>query len=368
MIKRERWGNQMKSNYNKFFSLMLIFSFTIFTLRVGAVAVAPDLGTASEYGILATTATVTEQTNVAGSLGSGEVLGDVVVSGSIDEANDAYTKAFTDFGEAITTADSLEADSSTDANLGGKTLTPGIYEFTDAITIGSDMTLEGNGVYIFKTVGALTTAEGTEIRLSGGAEACNIFWVAEEATIGADSTFKGTLMSRSAISVGANSVTDGRILAKTAVTADAANTRIIVPAACAALPTGDLCKSPSISVLLDPEGNMVIHAVLPNDQKATGTWNFDLGGNIYTVKGSEDVTYTAKNAPVGTYVLGAQFIEDDNGEIVDLESCAVSVATVTGGQTPDTATPWYNLLLVGVVLSIMGIIGTGLWKRRNIYE
>jgi len=37
---------------------------------------------------------------------------------------------------------------------------------------------------------------------------------------------------------------------------------------------------------------MIIHAVLPNDVKATGTWNFDLGGKIYTVKGSEDVTYT----------------------------------------------------------------------------
>lgn len=413
------------SKYNKLFLLILIFSLTLFTLPVGAEGVAPDLATAGKYGILAETATVTEETSVTGSLGSGAITGTAVVSGSTDIANAAYITAFDDLGAAITNAD-LQEGVSTEigSDLGGLTLTPGVYKSTGDVNIGSDLTLEGDGVYIFLINGAFTTAADTKIQLSGGAQACNIFWVSDVTTIGANSTLEGTVMSKSAITVGANSVTNGRILAQSEVTANAANTTINVPAACAALPTpepeeepteveveptevevepievevepieeepteepaeeptptvptitqpestDDLCTSPAISVLSDSEGNMIIHAVLPNDVKATGTWNFDLGGKIYTVKGSEDITYTAENTPVGTYKVGAQFTSDDNGETVDLESCTVSVATVSGGQIPDTATPWYNLLFVGAVLSIigiMGIMGTGVWNRRKIH-
>jgi LPXTG-motif cell wall-anchored protein len=110
---------------------------------------------------------------------------------------------------------------------------------------------------------------------------------------------------------------------------------------------------------------MTIHAKLPNDVKGTGTWIFNLGGKIYEVKGSEDITYTAENVPVGTYRVGAQFIPDDNGETVDLALCTVSVPTVTGGQLPNTATPWYNLLLFGAVVSVMG---SAVWIRRKIRE
>jgi LPXTG-motif cell wall-anchored protein len=110
---------------------------------------------------------------------------------------------------------------------------------------------------------------------------------------------------------------------------------------------------------------MIIHAMLPNGAKGTGTWIFNLGGKTYKVNGSEDITYTAENVPVGTYKVGAQFIPDDNGKTVDLALCTVSVPTVTGGQLPNTATPWYNLLLVGTVLSL---IGTAVWIKRKIHE
>jgi hypothetical protein len=110
---------------------------------------------------------------------------------------------------------------------------------------------------------------------------------------------------------------------------------------------------------------MIIHAMLPNDATGTGTWNFNLGGKIYTVTGSEDITYTAVKVPVGTYIVGAQFIPDDNGATIDLENCTVSVPTVTGGQLPVTATPWYNLLFAGAVLSVMGI---AFLLRRKFYE
>jgi len=105
--------------------------------------------------------------------------------------------------------------------------------------------------------------------------------------------------------------------------------------------------------------------MLPDDAKGTGTWNFSLGGKAYQVKGSEDVTYTAVDVPVGNYQVSAQFTPDNNEEIVELALCTVSVPTVTGGQLPDTATPWYNLLLIGAALMIMGAI---VWSRRKLHE
>lgn len=392
------------------FLLIMVLSFMIFASPVGAIGVAPSLGSASSYGILGATTTVTGQTNVTGSLGSGGATGTAVVSGSTDVANTAYTTAFTSLGAAITSAESQPADSTGAASdLGGLTLTPGVYKFTGAVTIGSNTSLNGDGVYIFQIDGAFTTSANTVTQLSGGAQSCNIFWVANVATIGANSTLEGTLLSKSAITVGSGSVTNGRVLAQTEVTANAANTRINVPGACiaiasptatptntptatpsptiipsatatptttpVAMPTATpvpviidaaACTSPSVSVKLDSKGDVVIRAKLPNNAEGTGTWHFNLGGKTYKVKGNEDITYIANNPPVGTYQVGAQFVPDDNGETIDLALCTVSVPTVTGGELPDTAAPWYNLLLAGAVMLIMGI---SLWtRRRKIHE
>jgi hypothetical protein len=127
--------------------------------------------------------------------------------------------------------------------------------------------------------------------------------------------------------------------------------------------TVEVCPSPTTSTFLNQDGNLVIHAKLPHDAKGTGTWNFDFGGKTYQVKGNEEVTYTAFNPPVGTYQVKTQFIQDDNGENVDLALCTVSVPTVTGGQLPNTATPWYNLLFAGTVLFLMGL---AVWSIRKI--
>ncbi|WP_207952877.1 ice-binding family protein [Paenibacillus agricola] len=483
----------MRSKYFKSTSylLILVLSLTIFALPVGAIGIAPNLGTASAYGILGATTTVTGQTYVTGSLGSGGATGTAVVTGSNDIANTAYTTAFTNLGAAITHAGSQQADfTGVASDLGGQTLSPGVHNFTGAVTIGSNTTLSGNGVFIFQIDGAFSTAASTVTQLTYGAQSCNIFWVVNVATIGANSTLEGTLMSKSAITIGAGSVTNGRVLAQTAVTANAASTSINVPGACAALvippvivpptvtspsttspsttspsttspsttspsttspsttspsttspsttspsttspsttspsttspsttelpttslpitelpttalptteppateppttepptteppateppvpsvprvptvPFTEVCTSPSVSVLLNSKGDITIHAILPNDAKGTGTWIFNLGGKIYKVHGSEDVTYTAENAPVGAYKIGAQFIPDDNGEIVDLALCTVSVPTTPGGELPNTATPWFNLLLVGAVLSIIGLT---IRVRRKTHE
>lgn len=36
---------------------------------------------------------------------------------------------------------------------------------------------------------------------------------------------------------------------------------------------------------------------------------------------------------------------------------SAAVVTVTGGRLPTTATPWYNVLVAGLVLTLLGTVG-----------
>ena len=67
-----------------------------------------------------------------------------------------------------------------DNQLGGQTLVPGVYSFghaTIANLIGN-LTLSGdaNAVWIFQAAPDLVTASASTVTLTGGAQACNVFW------------------------------------------------------------------------------------------------------------------------------------------------------------------------------------------------
>lgn len=111
-------------------------------------------------------------------------------------------------------------------DLSGLTLPPGLYKWSSAILINSDLTLDAagdsNAVWLFQVDGALTQAAAVQVVLSGGALPKNVFWAVEAATLGSTSTMQGNLFSRSAITMGANAIIKGRALAHTAVTMDGA--------------------------------------------------------------------------------------------------------------------------------------------------
>jgi hypothetical protein len=120
-------------------------------------------------------------------------------------------------------------------NLGGQTLTPGLYESTSSLEISSgDLTLDAQGdpnaVFIFQMASTLTTTVGRQVLLSGGAKAANVVWqVGSSATLGTGSVFKGNILALASITVTTGAAVEGRLLARTgAVTLDA-NT-ITIPA------------------------------------------------------------------------------------------------------------------------------------------
>ena len=109
-------------------------------------------------------------------------------------------------------------------NLGGKTLTPGLYKWTSAVTVPTDVTISGgpNDVWIFQIAGNLTTSAGVKIKLAGGAQAKNIFWqVAGYAIFGTTSHFEGVVLSKTGITFLTGATFNGRALAQTAVILDA---------------------------------------------------------------------------------------------------------------------------------------------------
>lgn len=110
------------------------------------------------------------------------------------------------------------------AELGGKTFTPGVYTYAGVATVTGDVTLSGDGVYIFQ-LGALTVAPGGAVVLAG-AKAANVFWVATQATLNSSAAFAGTILSTTSVTFTAagGTVLTGRALAQTAVTFAGATT------------------------------------------------------------------------------------------------------------------------------------------------
>jgi len=133
------------------------------------------------------------------------------VENMITAYNDAAGRPTPDFSELAT------------GNIGGRTLTPGLYKWTNTVTLPSDVTISGGSddVWIFQIAGDLTQSNDVNITLTGGAQAKNIFWqVAGTVTIGTNSHFEGIILSQTGITLQTGASLHGRTLAQTAVILD----------------------------------------------------------------------------------------------------------------------------------------------------
>jgi len=125
--------------------------------------------------------------------------------------NDAAGRTSPDFSELGT------------GNIGGKTLTEGLYKWSNTVTVPTNIIISGSStdVWIFQIAGNLTVSSGVKITLSGGAQAKNIFWqVAGTVSVGTTAQFKGVVLSMTGISLASGAKFTGRALAQTAVILD----------------------------------------------------------------------------------------------------------------------------------------------------
>jgi hypothetical protein len=226
---------------------------------VPALNVAVDLGNATDFSILAESGI----TNV----GSSSILGDIGVSPIASTAIVGFDLVFnstgnfstsslvngsvyaadypaptpTKLGYAVTDMETAYTNASTRINpdfvdveagtIGGLTLPSGLYKWNTAVTMSSNVTLNGlsNDIWVFQVGGALSLSAGKSVFLVGGAKASNVFWAVTGAvTLGADSVFNGIILSSGAITLHSDAALYGKALSQTAVTLDNNNVNVVV--------------------------------------------------------------------------------------------------------------------------------------------
>lgn len=154
------------------------------------------------------------------------VIGKVYASDYTPPTPAKMTQAITDMETAFTTLNNLVAPPTNvelfAGDISGKTLPAGTYKWTTGLLISdAGVTLNGgpNDVFVLQVAGNLTVNNNAVINLTGGAQAKNIFWVVSgQANLGTNVDFKGTILSKSLISLNSGAKVTGRLLAQTAVT------------------------------------------------------------------------------------------------------------------------------------------------------
>ncbi|MDQ2911626.1 MAG: ice-binding family protein [Chloroflexota bacterium] len=187
-----------------------------------------NLGTAANFSVLAGTAVTNfgaTTTDRDVGVWSGSSVGGFTgppngtAGGAIHRADTTAQNAQSDLGGAYTVAANAPVTAS-HTELGGLTLVGGVYDSGGAtLHLAGVLTLDGqndpSSVWIFKASSDLITATGSYVNYINGASPCNIFWqVTSSATLGTGSTFVGTIMALTSVTLGDSITVKGRALAR----------------------------------------------------------------------------------------------------------------------------------------------------------
>jgi hypothetical protein len=216
------------------FGFAIVLTFLHFTASAQV-----NLGTANSFAVLAASAvTSTGPTVIAGgyvglspntlSSVTGFPAGIVNSPYAIEAANAVTLLAQSDLSTAFSTAAGLApaGGNLTGQNLGGLTLTPGVYKFDSSAFLTGTLTLNDLGnpdaVFVFQIGSTLITASGSSIKTIndpdvGAVPGVSVFWqVGSSATLGTGTDFEGNILAYASITDNGGSTVDGRLLAETA--------------------------------------------------------------------------------------------------------------------------------------------------------
>ena len=192
---------------------------------VGPNPTAPSLGLARTYAVLGASAvTSTGGTAIKGNLGvsspgiSPTGFPPGTITGKIHSGDASSAQAQAKVASAYNSLAAKTCTTSlTGQDLGGRTLTRGVYCFTSSAQLTGRLTLTGNAssVFIFKIASALNTASNSSIVMTGGSLPRNVYWqVGSSATLGSGTAFKGSILALTSISLGTGASLSGRALAR----------------------------------------------------------------------------------------------------------------------------------------------------------
>lgn len=248
--------NNKKKDNVKIFSRASIVALITFMLGLaGLVMASPiafaaqstvDLGTAAPFAVLSGTPNITDAGNasaITGNVGlspaSGAGIGLLCsqVTGTIYSVDAAgplpcritngplLVTAKNDLTAAFTDAAGRTPVTTVPTELGGTTKTAGVYvsnATTFQITAGAgplviDAQGDPSAVFIFEmaaTGTGLTVGPGSTVSLVNGAQACNVFWRVDTASINTTAVFKGNILALTSITVANGANIEGRLLAR----------------------------------------------------------------------------------------------------------------------------------------------------------
>ena len=269
---------------------VVLVAFSLSAYALGGTPAAPtsvDLGTAANFSVLAQAAATIPASKLPGQVGAQAAITDDAntVYGSLRHlVNDAATqKAVLDARAAYDTLKALTPTGQlTGDDLGGQTITPGVYHrvaaFAETTPVTFDAQNNANQYFIMQSDAAMNTTASINMKLVNGADASHIFWVLTgAATLGASSTFIGTILSYAAITAGAGTQVCGRALSVNAAVTLDANTFCEMPSMNSSLPI----------IAIDGGSTASTSNQTPT---ITGTTNADVGAKVTVTVAGQTLT------------------------------------------------------------------------------
>ncbi|SDF22028.1 Protein of unknown function [Blastococcus fimeti] len=192
-------------------------------------ATAIGWGAADSFAVLGGAAIDNTGTSVVtGDIGSTTITGDddltaddILLTGAKNPASTAQAQL--DAGNAYTVAAGQGPAQTIPVELAPAAalppVTPGVYS-SPTFEITNTMTLDAQGdpdaVFVFKAASTLVTGSSSKVLLTGGAQACNVYWqVGSSATLGTNSTFVGNILAYASVTLTTGADVVGRLYAST---------------------------------------------------------------------------------------------------------------------------------------------------------
>ena len=301
------------------------------------------------------------------------------VDGTVHAGGPVATQAQADVGTAYGFAAGQPCDTNlTGQDLGGMTLTPGVYCFDSSAQLTGVLRLDGLGSptakWLFKITSSLTTASNAAVVLLNGGSECsnNINWqVGSSATVGSGSMFLGNILANTSITLASGASSTGSLYAHTgAVTLDTNHVTtcsgaIPPPAALTisttpsgSVPAGGLISdSATVTGGLSPSGNVTFKLFGPDDPDCSDT---PLATKTGTLNGGVASSGNVTAGAAGTYNWVAIYNGDaNNGSVTSpcvSEEVVVTSQTLTGRAYGLTATA---TLLGRPLVNVVPIPDTG---------
>jgi hypothetical protein len=307
-----------------------------------------DLRTVSTYSALAATAIYnTGYTVVNFSVGvspgdniSGFPPGEIT-NGTLEAGSVAAAQAQTDAHLAFDDASRRTPTRSIDGDIGGQTFLPGVYFAPAAINNGGIIELDAQGdpnaVFIFQVAAAFTTAAESEIELVNGAQYSRVFWQVEGAvTLGAESTFTGTVISDAAVTAGDQMFLNGRLVSL-AGPVTIGGTGVESPVPVPGSLTATTAQTSLSGVIIDGINTQYAEGISNGwsiaDDRGTGqSWSLTISSSgLISEAGTVDVL--RRTLPPGSLsvVAGAPIAADGSDAITNITS-----KTITLSSTPQS--------------------------------